>query len=189
MQSVKNDISFILIILAFSFLVGCSHKVLSVFFDGVPESNDSARMVAQKASKKTDSLLIAEATGNTTGLQNSVHPPFLNKKCALCHDQNSRDRLQSPQPGLCYVCHDDFSQTFKYVHGPAAGGYCTSCHSPHKSEFKKLLIRQGQDLCLFCHDLKQVMKVPDHGNIGDTDCTSCHNPHGGNTKDFLTDKK
>jgi len=182
MQSFKNDISFILIILALSFLVSCSHKVLSVFFDGVPESNDSVKIVVKKSSPKTDSLLTTQLAVNPAGLENSTHPPFQNKKCSLCHDQNTKGKLQMPQPGLCYVCHDDFNLNFKYVHGPVAGGYCTSCHNPHKSEFKKLLLRQGQELCLYCHDSKQVFKLASHENIGNTDCITCHNPHGGNKK-------
>jgi len=188
MQSVKNDISFILIILAFSFLVSCSHKVLSVFFDGVPEENDSIKIAAKKPSPKTDSLVKVEITENLAGLQNSVHPPFQNKKCALCHDPYAKGKLQIPQPGLCYLCHDNFNLKFKSLHGPVAGGYCTSCHNPHKSEFKKLLIREDQELCLYCHDSRLVYKLPDHENIGNAGCITCHDPHGSNRKNLLTDK-
>ncbi|MEI6455627.1 MAG: cytochrome c3 family protein [bacterium] len=185
MGSVKNDIFFILVVLAFSFLVGCSHKVLTVFFDGVPESNDSTKVAVKKPAGQTDTLLTAEITANLAGLQNSVHPPFQNKKCILCHDPGSTTKLQTPQPGLCYVCHDDFSLNFKFIHGPVSGGFCTSCHNPHKSNFKKLLIRQGQELCLYCHDSKEVLKQAAHVNIGDADCITCHNPHGGNKRYFL----
>jgi len=188
MQSVKSNIYFTLIILVFSFLVSCSHKVLSVFFDGVPETNDSVRVAVKKSPPKSDSLVKVEATGDLAGIQNSVHPPFQNKKCGLCHDQNAKGKLQMPQPGLCFLCHDDFGQKFKYIHGPVASGYCNSCHNPHKSEFKKLLLREGQDLCLYCHDSKQIFRLAAHEKIGNNDCISCHDPHGGNKQNLLADK-
>jgi predicted CXXCH cytochrome family protein len=185
MHNGKSDIAFIFLLIVFFILAGCSHKVLTVFFDGVPEPVDSAAV----AVKKSDSLKRDTVAGELAGNQRSVHPPFKKKKCSLCHDPNSTRKFQMPQPELCYQCHDNFALGFKFVHGPAGGGYCTSCHNPHQSDLPKLLARKGQQLCLTCHDQGTIFKQPAHKDNGDSDCTSCHNPHGGNKRYFLAGRE
>ncbi|HCW93030.1 MAG TPA: cytochrome C, partial [Flexistipes sinusarabici] len=41
-----------------------------------------------------------------------------------------------PFSDTCLSCHKDLNnllESMDYVHGPVAAGYCTICHSPHKS--------------------------------------------------------
>jgi predicted CXXCH cytochrome family protein len=162
-----------------------SNNLLTLFFDGVPV-RDSLKSVtaAEKRNENPDSLL-------TTLLDRSIrkdyvyHYPYKEKECYSCHDENSKSELLTSQPGLCYKCHDDFSKTYKYVHGPVAGGYCTSCHNPHLAKEKKLLERTGQQLCYYCHDSKDVLKNENHKDIADSECTLCHNPHGGESRFIL----
>ncbi|MBN2755903.1 MAG: hypothetical protein JXR51_01920 [Bacteroidales bacterium] len=68
------------------------------------------------------------------------------------------------------------------MHGPVGGGFCTSCHNPHKSKSKNLLIRQSQQLCIQCHDSVLVFRNKYHLNINITNCTECHDPHGGENR-------
>lgn len=173
---------FMIMIMSFVFW-GCSHKTLTVFFDGVPDQNDSLKIAAKQKEKKIDTAVVAEIAANTVASKLSQHPPFAVKKCALCHDQNRQGKMIESQPGLCYQCHDVYDA--KFEHGPVASGNCTACHSPHSSENPKLLLRTGQDLCLNCHESGKLTVTGEHENIGGSPCTDCHNPHGGKKRYFL----
>jgi predicted CXXCH cytochrome family protein len=173
----------------FIVLVSCSPKVhknfLTFFFDGVPVRDsiktESSRIESEDKSK-SDVFRPVPIEVNSSY---TVHYPYKEKECYSCHDENSKSELLMSQPGLCYSCHENFVDKFKYVHGPVAGGYCTSCHNPHMSKIKKLLLRSGQDLCLNCHLPESVLKNDTHKDIADSECTVCHNPHGGEDRYIL----
>ena len=172
-----------------SLFIGCSpefhYKVLSFFFDGVPDPNKTEITVTNDSLIQIDSTRIKEISGRVLKPQFIIHPPYREKECAGCHDQNSMGKLLLPQPGLCYQCHEDFNETYSLLHGPVAGGYCTSCHSPHMAKLEKLLLRSGQQLCLHCHNSARIFKNEIHEDIEDTNCTECHNPHGGEDRYIL----
>lgn len=157
-------------------------KILPYFFDGAPDPDDTLKPTVQNidtiAKKKT---IVREVVK----LAAFVHVPFQNKQCYDCHSKIARGQLSRPQPELCYTCHDDFSNKFAFIHGPADGGFCTSCHRPHTAQIEKLLVKKGQSLCLDCHNLTDIKKNEVHADIGETNCTDCHNPHGGNDKYLL----
>ena len=170
-------------------LVACSpasrYKILSVFFDGVPNPDKETTVVQ-------DSLQLAN-TNISNARRNLItkptyvfHPPYRDKDCDDCHERSGSNRLLEPQPELCYDCHDDFSEEFTYQHGPVASGNCTACHNPHLAKNEKLLKRTGQLICLYCHESKQVFANEEHEDLDETDeCTDCHSPHGGEDKFFL----
>ncbi len=168
--------------------LGCSpkssYRVLSVFFDGVPDSAQMANNNNSDTVARFDSLQLTSRTIEA-GPQYYQHTPYLKQECDGCHSKGSRSSLLLPQPGLCYKCHADFSQKFKVLHGPVAGGFCTECHAPHLSEIPKLLRRKGQDLCYYCHNKEQILKVSSHKDIGESECTKCHDPHGGSNRFVL----
>ncbi len=112
----------------------------------------------------------------------NVHTVLKTGKCSSCHDQNSLGNMLEPQPGLCYMCHEDLSTLYKTLHGPVAGGYCTSCHDPHRSENEKLLKYTGEQLCFYCHKAESVYKNEMHQDLEGMECIDCHNPHGGEDK-------
>lgn len=182
MTSVRSAIFILLAVIIISVLWGCSHKTLTVFFDGVPENSDSLRMAA-KAGKKPDSLLVAQLAANAAASGHSDHPPFINKKCSLCHDQGRKGKLVQPMPGLCYQCHEAYEE--KFEHGPVASGNCTQCHSPHTAENPKLLLRTGASLCTGCHEPSGLSVRAEHENPEELICIKCHNPHGGKKRYFL----
>jgi len=183
MTTVKKNISVFLIVTMVSLLLGCSHKTLSVFFDGVPMDNDSTKMLVKKVEKKPDSIIVKELAENTDVSEHSSHPPFASKKCRTCHDPERKGIMIESQPALCYQCHDVIKE--KFEHGPVVSGNCTQCHSPHSSDNPKLLLRVGQALCLNCHESDRLSTIPEHENTDQSPCTSCHNPHGGNKRYFL----
>ncbi len=162
-----------------------SYKVLSFFFDGVPIPDTTEYLAS------VDSILAADST-NITATNNLVpamfyHAPYQKKQCESCHDQRSMGKTIKPQPQLCYNCHDDFSEIYKSIHGPVGGGFCTSCHNPHKSKTDKLLLRTTQKLCTFCHDSLLVFNSRYHQDNDISNCTECHNPHGGDNR-FMPQK-
>src|SRR4051812_46524806 len=177
--NVAYYVSFVIIIFFFGCSVEQTHKTLVFFFDGVDKiiffnaylSKDS---ISKESVAKREALL----KRNRPDL--CVHKPYKEKKCDQCHTPDKR--LLMPLPGLCYRCHDNFSQVYAVVHGPVASGSCTNCHNQHSSKYAKLLIRQGQQICLYCHNSSLVFANKVHRDIEDAECTLCHSPHGGKTR-------
>lgn len=184
-------ISLLLLLLSIVLIInlfGCSpvrsHKALTFFFDGVPGSTETLAVTGNPRARPDTSKAIGIPSKTEISTIN-YHKPYMEKKCGICHDQNTMGKFLKPQPSLCYQCHDDFSRKYKVVHGPAAGGYCTACHEPHLAKTKKLLKRANQQLCFYCHSAPQVLKNKAHKDIADANCTTCHNPHGGRDRIML----
>ena len=160
-------------------------SVLHFFFDGVPASDslEAARtdpgttLPAPDASSQ-ELAVLPEA-------RIFVHYPYEEQECASCHDELSLGRMVEAQPGLCYVCHEDFTGSFGYLHGPVAGGYCTACHDPHQSEKEHLLRLSGKALCFYCHQEESVLENDMHADLEGMLCLDCHHPHGGDDKYIL----
>ena len=173
------------------FIGACSaerkFKVLSFFFDGVPEPS------SQNEAVTADSVRInlgATGRGRRRPVQRVqralfLHPPFQEKACDTCHSAGYGNRLIEEPPDLCYSCHEDNRDKWAFLHGPVAAGLCTTCHNPHSSAYPKLLFAQGQDVCFKCHQKTVVFANEVHDGIGNEACTSCHNPHGGDEEYFL----
>jgi predicted CXXCH cytochrome family protein len=74
----------------------------------------------------------------------SEHAPFAAGECGTCHRDDaapSAASLLKPPPGLCVDCHEDFHEgPPKRLARRSAGASCTSCHSPHNSTKRKLLL-------------------------------------------------
>jgi predicted CXXCH cytochrome family protein len=72
----------------------------------------------------------------------SRHAPYESGQCDVCHEGGGRGRapgrIAKAGNALCFDCHDEFKKTVKGH--PAAASACTSCHSPHNSRKKKLLL-------------------------------------------------
>ena len=180
----KNAILIWLVPILMLLLVACAPKiktsVLNFFFDGVPANRkkDSAAITSIVATDSLKQNTKIAAQQELPGLY--YHKPYKERACTKCHSTELPGKITSSQDEICYSCHTDFRKKYNFVHGPVAGGFCTTCHAPHFSEQKHLLQRIGQELCFKCHVREQVMSGKTHVDIGDTDCTGCHNPHGGN---------
>jgi predicted CXXCH cytochrome family protein len=102
------------------------------------------------------------------------HGPVADGQCLLCHNPHASDyayNLSSPVEELCTMCHPDKSSGKHVLAGlgfgdahPVSGKpdpsregkqlSCLSCHSPHSSVNKALLVHDGtttKSLCLLCH--------------------------------------
>lgn len=157
-------------------------SVLHLFFDGVPEADSTDAGNIDPEEVPADSTGYAEAVTASSVPERLIHYPYEERECAACHNEQSLGSMVEPQPGLCYICHEDLAGRYNYLHGPVAGGYCTSCHDPHMSENEKLLRITGEELCFHCHEAESVLRNEMHEGLEGMLCTDCHNPHGGEDK-------
>ena len=158
-----------LLLVAAGVALGCSagtrHRVLSVFFDGVPAP-------APPPSSDPD-----QAAGelNRRAAVLVEHGPYAARECSACHEPGATNALVAPREQLCQRCHDlDLDK--RYVHGPLAAGGCGACHDPHSSRFRHLLVSDADEFCATCHDLSSLTPVEGHRER-DRRCTVCHDPH------------
>ena len=156
-------------------------SLLTFFFDGVPEEDSLALQSQEPNVVSGDSALLASSVlDSEPGMR--VHYPYAERECGACHDPQSLGSMVEPQPGLCYMCHEDLSTQFDYLHGPVAGGYCTSCHDPHMSENEHLIRIIGDELCFHCHNEERLASNEMHMDLDGMQCADCHNAHGGDDK-------
>ena len=74
--------------------------------------------------------------------------------CSTCHSVKSDGttttvELVSPKNELCFTCHEKSKE--EVLHKPYEQGQCTTCHSPHSSDFPKQTRAETNSLCLACH--------------------------------------
>jgi predicted CXXCH cytochrome family protein len=132
----------------------------------------------------------------------NAHPPFAEGDCASCHEVNNGEveiGENFPAKDMCETCHEDIAAK---VSGPEShfgadprksGGSetCLTCHGPHQSREKGLLVKTQNDLCRSCHeklptradfatqDPRAGVQGAIHPPFADGNCTQCHDPHGG----------
>ena len=157
-------------------------SILHLFFDGVPEVDSTLSAHSEPGIIQTDSTEGQENMLASADPGIFLHYPYEERDCGTCHNQQSLGDLVEPQPGLCYLCHEDLATRYHYLHGPVAGGYCTACHDPHTSRNSMFLRLTGEELCFYCHRKESVLRNEVHEGLEGMLCTDCHNPHGGEDK-------
>lgn len=183
------------------------YKVKTFFFTGVPEpgkqqvERPQAEIDIQVATKNT-----RRRQGVLPPVPYFMHGPFAAGRCESCHATteskpfrtgmdkpsdsrakrtvNIGDRLAYTEETLCISCHSEKSQAAAdarglWLHGPVASGWCTQCHSPHKSPRQYLLLKPNIELCTQCHTTADLQITLEHQQNPAVDCVSCHNPHMG----------
>jgi len=159
------------------------YETLTFFFDGVPPPGSTG---LQGEPLDSNSLEL-DQTGQTPAWY--VHEP--RKDCTTCHGKrkqrgfSSETYLIAQEPELCYNCHDDYTISAPFVHGPVAVGQCLFCHNPHKSKIKYLLKEPEPGLCYLCHDVNTIELIAAHLPNRLSSCTNCHNPHASSLKALL----
>jgi len=160
--------------------LGCNnasgHRVLSIFFDGVPPPRPAA-VTAVPGDDVARTDLAAQRVGPVE------HEPYAERQCDACHDAKATNALVVPREQLCFQCHD-FDLSAKFVHGPLVAGGCLLCHDPHSSPYRHLLRSDSDGFCLSCHDRRDLTKIDGH-EAGRVDCTSCHQAHTSDKKYLL----
>lgn len=159
---------------------GCSverdYKLLSIFFDGVPDPT----IVRSNA----DAIRFAKETGGKV----YAHPPFANNQCSECHKDLSGEMARKVDPQLCFRCHEAAANEFPKMHGAVSAGACVFCHSPHESTIPHLLRERAPRICMQCHTAASFGSppAPVHADLA-RDCLDCHFGHGGQERFFLRD--
>jgi len=159
------------------------YKTLTFFFDGVPPPGSTGLQGEPLDSNSIE----PDQTGQTPAWY--VHEP--RKDCTTCHGKrkqrgfSSETYLIAQEPELCYNCHDDYTLSAPFVHGPVAVGQCLFCHNPHKSKIKYLLNEPEPGLCYLCHDVNTIELIAAHSPDQLSSCTNCHNPHASSLKALL----
>ena len=74
-----------------------------------------------------------------------------------------------------------------YLHFPAQDGECLTCHRPHFTNHKNLLVAVDSSLCKDCHDLKDIDFINNHSRIATerSNCVSCHKPHSSENENLF----
>jgi predicted CXXCH cytochrome family protein len=106
----------------------------------------------------------------------AYHKPFLEGKCAPCHEE-AGERAEKKEAETCYRCHPAREALYPYIHGPVAAGKCLVCHDPHGSSFPSLTLARATEMCTSCHD--QAIMSRHHTEGRSRVCTLCHDPHYG----------
>ncbi len=191
------------------FVSGCDrqsrHKVLTVFFTGVPPlGEDKNTAVAQDKNSQTNEKPPPPPTIYR-------HPLTAARQCSVCHQSAAnfnmfgrkrqqpldfRQGMVSPGPlvrsrqELCIGCHKDKSAAEAslarglWLHPTSAKGDCYACHDPHESKNPYILLATPQQICIPCHQDPKMTELAAHKEPGA--CLSCHNPHMGKDRKLLT---
>lgn len=142
------------------------YRTLSIFFDGVPPL--------------TTALVESDTRPGIhqpMAIQFTVHQPWAERKCELCHSRMFSNELKVEKSQLCATCHEGDHAEGAFVHGPVASGQCDACHSPHRSRFPNLLYAEGEALCNTCHDDGTFSIIEMHQIETGQSCLDCHDPH------------
>lgn len=169
----------VLVFLALSGLwFGCSpkkhYKLLSFFFDGVPNPDDPQSSAAGPGGRGRPALLSV------------MHAPYQQNKCDACHtSRNAFEIISTPGEDKCFACHEKVKDQHAFLHGPVAANRCLWCHDPHRSNVPSLLRVAAGRLCRECHTQELLdPSVPEHLDEK-KDCLQCHAGHGGSDRYFL----
>jgi len=118
-----------------------------------------------------------------------VHEPY--NDCEKCHTResggtySSRGNLRALVPGLCYGCHEAYTERTGFLHGPAAVGQCLFCHDPHRSRNEYLLTKPIPEQCYLCHESKQMESIANHSAESYSKCHNCHESHASSEESLL----
>jgi predicted CXXCH cytochrome family protein len=131
-------------------------------------------------------------------LGTSVHAAA-DKGCKTCHIgvdpadiphkfSGNVKGLPSSNEDLCYSCHRKSEYLSNNgTHVPVEQGMCTSCHDPHSSGNKSLLI--STNVCLACHNGTGFEGSNSaHAPLVEGMCLSCHMPHNSRNSNLLRSK-
>lgn len=171
-----------LLLLTLLWLIGCGsprerYKVLSFFFDGVPDPDSPVLVKGQRTPSGQRVVTLAVV---------SRHKPFVDGLCDPCHQSATGQMLEFRAAyDNCVRCHKNVSTKYPRMHGPVAREACAFCHVAHESPYPALLKADAIQVCTQCHDAQLLSPQPAEHTDGRTPCTSCHSGHGGHAANLL----
>lgn len=175
-------IRLLIISLIVMLLHGCSdpvkrYRILSFFFDGVPQPGITEPTLTG-GEQKIESNLPEKKPLHIP----AEHGPYAARMCSGCHRKDTNELIM-PTERLCFYCHNmDIEK--KWLHGPIAAGGCRVCHMPHSSGYAYMLVSEPREFCLYCHDRADILKNDVH-RYSELGCLDCHDAHTGNDRFLL----
>lgn len=153
-----------------------NYKVLSFFFDGVPDPNAPA--VAEGSDQASN--------GNAPKMLAIVHKPYAEGKCNECHegDTSKFESFKKLSSDICLKCHPRVPDMYPVMHGPVSAGECLLCHNPHESSVKGMLNDDAPAVCMQCHLSEFLPQDEEHGDLKRS-CLECHVAHGSDKHGLL----
>lgn len=163
--------------------------MLVFLYDGVPPLDaEVAHVQVEEPEVSTASGPPGPPTRADAGKTFYSLPPYMENRCAECHNLDTGRLVKTVRQGLCRTCHPDKPPKKEFVHGPVAVNGCLACHHFHKSLHPKVLIADAQTLCLHCHEMDELRSGEHHATIEEERCIDCHDPHGGDDRFYLLPK-
>lgn len=156
---------------------GCSAQTrdrLKHFFFEIPEP-------APEPSPTVEPRVASAAPTAAPAKFTSIHQPFLERKCAHCHDDENRMRPRKDLLDACRSCHARYF-TPEVGHAPVQQGQCSECHDPHRSIERSLMKKPILETCVACHDEPESLSPASHSGADANNCAACHDPHFGTGK-------
>ena len=169
------------------------YRVLSFFFDGVPDpaslqpQDEDGTSDASKPEAVEELEEFVEVDSQPQVVVNAIrpHPPYQQFRCGTCHASDSGLVEQTPQEGLCKQCHGNVPGDLRFVHGPVAVSDCLFCHHHHGGQFPNMLRASAVDICTQCHDRDDLSEEIHLNDVSQKSCLDCHSGHGGSDRFFL----
>ncbi len=159
---------------------GCTaqrrYRVLSFFFDGVPDPNAPPGLASTGEESDTANGSVAVKRAVVY-----VHKPYADNECDSCHvgATGQFEDFKKLESSICMKCHSKVPTRYPVMHGPVAAVECLWCHVPHESTIKGMLKEPAPAVCMQCHDRELLSANPPEHMIADKSCLDCHLPHGG----------
>lgn len=174
--------------------VGCNeqrrYEVLSFFFDGVPHptgegeedieyvrgpwgirlrADDPRVPELRERFARRELSDTADAGPDGGPVVEFLHAPYEDRVCNGCHAVADSFTIPATDVETCRDCHAQHVQYERtdWVHGPVASGQCMTCHEPHKSPYRGLLVNRQPDMCFECHDAQGILEQPYHAEVVD----------------------
>ncbi len=134
---------------------------------------------------------ILAAYDSVTGVERTEEGGRL-KSVTVRRVAGAESQLIAPIDELCWICHGSMgAQTaLPYPHSPFERGYCITCHKPHASDHRALLLQDERELCVTCHPIgPELAREQVHPPAGNRYCTNCHDPHASEWKGILVSRQ
>lgn len=108
-----------------------------------------------KTATDSDTCFTCHKSERAKSMRTSHHPVREGKMgCSSCHNPHdgARDKMIKADSinELCYTCHTEKRGPFLFEHAPVRED-CVSCHEPHGTNHKRLLLQKLPNLCWNCH--------------------------------------
>ena len=136
--------------------VSSAHARRNVACTSCHSAHDAKSVKAQlKTKMDADTCYTCHKSERAKSMRTSHHPVREGKMgCSSCHnphDGSTPKMIQGESINeLCYKCHTEKRGPFLFEHAPVRED-CISCHDPHGSNHKRLLLNKLPNLCWNCH--------------------------------------